>query len=41
MIVINGNALMRYIFDGYVVDEYSKTYGFSGKKEILITITNY
>ena len=41
MIIINDNALLRYLFEGYVKDTYDKTYQIAKKKDRLMIITNY
>ena len=41
MLVINSNAIINYIFKGYITHEYSKTYGSTKKKTRHVIITNY
>ena len=41
MIVINDNAILRYLFDGYIKATYDKLYSISKKKDTLMIITNY
>jgi len=40
IMTINGNAMIRYIYDGYIRQDYAKTYG-SLKKTTHLTIANF
>jgi len=41
MIILNDNALVRYLFDGYIKSSYDKIYQFSKRKAVHLVITNY
>ena len=41
MIVINDNALLRFLFDGYIKKTYNKIYQLVKNKDTLMVITNY
>lgn len=41
MIVINDNAILRYLFKDYIKTTYNKIYQISKKKDKLMVITNY
>jgi len=41
MLVINSNAIIKYIFNGFIKYEYDKTYSASKKKTKHLIITNY